>query len=202
VSRAEEFFVSIQEGKAEDIRRMLSDDSMLIYARDELGRSPILAAAYAGQMDIAGILADLTVLLTIFEAVATGRIAYIVRLLAKDPDIVNTCADDGMTPLVLAARFGREDVIEFLLQAGARVNLAAKNNLKMMPLHAAAANGHAGAARILLMHGADPNASQQGGLTPLHLAAKPDNRPKIVYRDEQPNTARDNSALTQSPDLR
>ena len=172
VSQAEEFFLAIQEGNARKLRRLLTEDSMLIYARDELGRSPILAAAYADQPEIANTLADLTVLLSIFEAVAIGKIPHIVRLLAKDPDVVNAFSEEGMTPLVLAAWFGHEDVVEFLLQAGARVNSATKNNLKMMPLHAATLNGHAGAARILLAHGADANAAQQGGVTPLHIAAR------------------------------
>jgi len=179
VSNAERFFEAIQEGNEDEVFHLLSEDSMLIYARDSQGHSPILAAAYAGQMDIAKRLADKTVLLTIFESVAIGRVAHIVRLLAKDPDVVNTYAEDGATPLLLAAWFGHEDVAEFLLKAGARVNSAAKNNSKMMPLHAAAENRHAVVARILLSGGADPNASRQGGVTPLHIAARNGDNPLI-----------------------
>ena len=45
----------------------------------------------------------------------------------------------------------------------------------MQPLHSAAAGGHTAVARLLLEHGADPNARQEGGFVPLHAAAQAGN---------------------------
>jgi ankyrin repeat protein len=47
------------------------------------------------------------------------------------------------------------------------------------PLHSAAAGRHGEIVRLLLEHGADPNAAQDGGFTPLHAAAQNDDRESV-----------------------
>jgi ankyrin repeat protein len=71
----------------------------------------------------------------------------------------------------LAAFFGHRKIVEYLLDAGADVNQASTNALKVAPIHAAVSNGDASIVRILLEHKADVNARQQNGFTPLHAAA-------------------------------
>jgi ankyrin repeat protein len=73
------------------------------------------------------------------------------------------------TPLHSAARFGREDLADLLIAAGA--NVEARNELDERPLHASATYGHPTVAKLLLARGADVNARGQGGKTPLHAAA-------------------------------
>jgi ankyrin repeat protein len=84
---------------------------------------------------------------------------------------VNSLAPDGFPPLALACYFGQTGVAEFLLGHGAQVNTPAENAMKVTALHAAAAARHADISKMLLLHGADPNARQHGGFTPLHSAA-------------------------------
>jgi ankyrin repeat protein len=62
-----------------------------------------------------------------------------------------------------------------LLEHGADVGAVARNPLTVQPLHSAAAGGHTVVARLLLEHGADPNARQEGGFVPLHAAAQAGN---------------------------
>jgi uncharacterized protein len=52
------------------------------------------------------------------------------------------------------------------------VSAVARNPIRVQPLHSAAAGGHTAVARLLLEHGADPNARQEGGFVPLHAAAQ------------------------------
>jgi ankyrin repeat protein len=94
-------------------------------------------------------------------------------LLAGDASSARAFADDGFTALQLAAFLGNAESVRVLVDAGADVNAAARNEMKVQPLHAAAARP-AGidieACRILLEAGADPNAHQQGGYTPMDEA--------------------------------
>lgn len=150
---------------------MLDADPSLIHLREN-GLSPILIAAYHGQLEIASYLADKTVAITIFEAAATGKINNILRHLARDPQLVNAYAEDGFQPLGLACYFGHYEVAEYLIKAGAPVNSPSRNDLKAAPLQSAAAAGHEKIADLLLKHGADANIREQGGYTPLHAAAQ------------------------------
>jgi len=166
-----EFFEAIKKGDQTEVERRLALDPVLIHAREE-SLSPILVAAYHGKPQIASFLADKTVAITIFEASATGKINNIIRLLARDPDLVNRYSDDGFQPLGLACFFGHFDVAEYLLKAGASVNAASHNRLKAAPIQSAAAGGHLKIVKMLLKHSADPNIREQGGYTPLHAAAQ------------------------------
>lgn len=73
------------------------------------------------------------------------------------------------TPLHLAARFGRDDLADPLIRAGADVE--ARNGLGEPPLHLSAAYGRPAVAAVLLARGADVHARARSGKTPLHAAA-------------------------------
>jgi ankyrin repeat protein len=165
------FFDAIKQGDREAVERQLAADPGLIHARED-GLSPILAAAYHGHPAIASFLADKTVVLTVFEAAATGKINNILRLLARDPQLVNAYAVDGFQALGLACFFGHLDVAEYLVKAGASINAPSRNGLSAAPIHSAAAAGHEKIVDMLLKNGADPNVREQGGYMPLHAAAQ------------------------------
>lgn len=165
------FFEAIKRGDREEVERQLNDDPSLIHAREQ-GLSPIMVAAYHQEPAIASFLADKTVALTIFEACATGKINNILRLLARDPQLVNAYSDDGFQALGLASYFGHLDAVEYLIKAGAPINSPAHNELKAAPIQSAAAAGYTKIVDLLLKYGADPNMREQGGYTPLHAAAQ------------------------------
>lgn len=165
------FFDAIRQGNRYEVERQLIVDPNLTRVREN-GLSPILIAAYHHQPEIASFLADKTILLTIFEASATGKINQVIRLLARDPQLVNAYAEDGFQPLGLACFLGHYDTAEYLAKAGAPLNSPSRNELKAAPIHSAAAGGHFRIVKMLLELGALPNVREQGGYTPLHAAAQ------------------------------
>ncbi len=165
------FFDAIKQGNRYEVERQLIFDASLIHSKED-GLSPITVAAYHGQQEIANFLASKSVTLTIFEAAAIGKIANVVRLLARDPQLVSTYSEDGFQPLGLACYFGHFEVADYLVKAGAPINSTSHNQLKAAPLQSATAAGHEKIVKMLLQNGADPNVREQYGYTPLHTAAQ------------------------------
>ena len=166
-----EFFDAIRQGNRDEVERLLALDPGLLRAKED-GLSPILVAAYHQHPELASYLADKTIPLTIFEAAATGKINQVIRMLARDPQLVIAYAEDGFHALGLACYFGHYDVAEYLTKAGAPLNSPSKNGLKAAPLHSAASAGHVRIVKLLLDLGADPNVREQAGYTALHAAAQ------------------------------
>ena len=79
---------------------------------------------------------------------------------------------DGFTALHLAAFFGRPAVARLLLDRGADPNPWATGDLYVQPLHSAVAGGHEAVAEMLIRDGADVDAPQRHGYTPLMGAAQ------------------------------
>ena len=83
-----------------------------------------------------------------------------------DPDARNA---NGKTPLLIAAHHPSAKTVECLLDAGANHDVR-DNEHKATPLHQAAAYGALDSADRLLEAGADPDACDVDGETPLHRA--------------------------------
>jgi len=166
-----EFFEAIKQGNKNEVERRLMLDPVLIHVKEN-GLSPIMVAAYHHEPEIASFLADKTVAINIFEAASTGKINNIIRLLARDPLLVSAYAEDGFQPLGLACFFGHLDSAEYLVKAGAPINVHSRNELGAAPIHSAVAGRHRRIVKMLLEHRADPNIREQNGYTPLHAAAQ------------------------------
>ena len=139
----------------------------------------ILTAAYQGQPVIAAALATAKGELDIFEGVVTGNLEEVKLNVEYNPAALNDFARDGFTALQLAAFFGQEEIAHYLLEAGANVHAVAQNKMQIQPLHAALANNNFSITKAILEHGADANAQQQDGFTPLMAAVQHKNEALI-----------------------
>jgi ankyrin repeat protein len=178
---SQQFFKLIQSGSTAEIAAAVEGDSSLIQAHDPQGVSALLWSVYTGQPMVRDyLLAQLAThgaLLDIFEAAAVGDVLRLEDILGADPGQAHSFSGDGWTPLHLAAGFGTPQTVDVLLQHGARVDAVSRNPQRNQPLHAALALGRdPDSIRLLLAHGADPNATQVGGFTPLFSAATANRR--------------------------
>ena len=164
-------FAAIAAGDAEQVRGLAEQDPSVATRRDVNGVSALLQARYRWREDLVEILLAGDPELNVFEAAALGRTGRVAELVEQAPELVDSVAPDGFTPLQLASFFGHRETVEQLLEHGADVALPARNDMAVMPLHAAAASNQNEVARLLLANGAPVNARQQGGYTPLHSAA-------------------------------
>jgi uncharacterized protein len=132
--------------------------------------SPIMQALYEGRRDDAAAMAA-NVTIDQFEAAALGDVKRLREVLADDGAHVDRHSDDGFTALHFAAFFGTAEAAAVLIDAGADVSSVAANEMKVQPLHSAAASRSTSTSRLLLEAGAAPDAQQKDGYTPLHEAA-------------------------------
>lgn len=166
------FFQAVKTGDLETVKQMTEKNPSIVNAMDDSSLSPVITAAYHGEMNIANYLVANGAKMDIFSSSALGLTYIVKNLVQKYPKMVNAVAIDGNLPLGLASFFGRTETAQYLILHGADVNSPSVNEQRVMPLHSAAAGRHLEVARLLLANGADVNAEQQGGFTALHAAAQ------------------------------
>lgn len=104
------------------------------------------------------------------SAAQRGDLDAVKQALATNPASINELdPGSGGTPLLLAAISGNMDVVAFLVENGAEINLASQG---VTPLHGAAYRGHKDIALYLIAGGANMKAKTLNGLTPLEWAEK------------------------------
>jgi len=134
--------------RAQEIIGQLIAAGAKIEARNSLGRTPLIIAAWRGN---------------------TGALNSII---AQNPDI-EARDRDRWTALLQAAASGNKENVEALINKGASVNV--KDNVEMTPLHwAVRENFTPELVDLLINHGAELNARDHTGMTPLHWAVASD----------------------------
>ncbi|EYC30062.1 hypothetical protein Y032_0005g2426 [Ancylostoma ceylanicum] len=145
------------------------------------GWSPLLEACSRGHTGVAQILLQHHARIDVFDD--NGRTALhlaalnghlqIVHLLLQHKAFVNSKSKTGEAPLHLAAQNGHVRVVNVLVQDhGASLEAITLDN--QTALHFSARHGQLVVSQTLLALGANPNARDDKGQTPLHLAAEND----------------------------
>jgi len=110
---------------------------------DETGLTPLMAAAYLGNLEI-------------------------LNLLAENGANIEKRDEDGYTALTFAANAGKLSTTRRLIELGADVN--AKDKQNSIPVMFAAQHGHNEIVKILLENGADPEFKGTHGLSAIGFA--------------------------------
>lgn len=175
------FLKLIQTGATAEVADQVQDDPTLALSRDPQGVSALLWSVYCGQTLIRDFLISRLaadgIALDIFEAAAIADVPRLQALIDTDPELVHSYSGDGWTPLHLAAAFATPAAVAALLAADAPVDAVSRNPQQNQPLHAVLALGkNAETVKLLLDHGAQANATQTGGFTPIFSAATANRR--------------------------
>lgn len=183
MENTETFFAAVKAGDMPRVAALLDAEPALADVRDAAGLTAVMIATYHGRRDLAALLAERRSALDIFEAAALGARDHASVLLDADPTLIDAHAADGHSPLGLACFFGHPATVALLLERGADVDRVARGAIRVRPVHAAAAGSDPEAAReivrLLIAHGADVDARQDGDWAPLHQAAFAGNLPLV-----------------------
>lgn len=115
---------------------------------------------------------------TFCHACMGGNASLVTQLLKTDPSLVNCSgavradhrefmkkdgADEGWTPLHLAAHYGQPEIVKLLLKNGADINAIASNAIGNTPIMAAIAGRNLEAIKSLVDGGANLKLKDKNG---------------------------------------
>jgi ankyrin repeat protein len=157
-------FVGNAHGNFAVVQDLLAQEPRLLNAKwERFDENALEASGHMGRADIATYLLDKGAPLTIFAAAMLGLTDEVTAFLHDDPSLATADGVHGISLLYHAALSGKVELVELLVEHGNATNPSAA-------IHAAVAQGHPEMTDWLLAHGADPNAPNYEGKTPLDIA--------------------------------
>ncbi len=140
---AETLHIAVRTGKLDDVKRLIVSGTP-VDIRDALGSTPLLEAAWSGQIEIAEF------------------------LIAHGADVNAHHGESGSTPLQYAVLTGHAKMTQLLLNAGGKLNGDYRDGQSL--LHVASARGYASIIDLLISAKADIQTLDANGNTPLDSA--------------------------------
>ena len=164
--------------------KVLHDNGAHLNVRGDGQATPLHSAVYYGDLHMIQVLLEYKVNVNARNAIGETPLYYmtrrareglnipqvLVRLLLKHGAYVNAPSNDQTTPLEMAARGWRIEVVRVLLEHGADVNAPGSDHSGL--LHIAVRWADVEVVRVLLEQGADVNARGNDRSTPLHIAVR------------------------------
>jgi ankyrin repeat protein len=171
-------------GRVDTVRWLLNHGAD-VHARLRNGKTVLHVAAQSRHPEVLRCLVDYGAQLDAFAAAALGLKDTLFDQIRRDRDTVHARLPFGATPLHVAAESGQEDLAELLVDAGAELDVVCaaelgwKDHLRELlgdrpenvqarggsfgftPLHSATTRGRGDLARLLLLRGAEVNATDQ-----------------------------------------
>src|SRR5512143_3812977 len=135
-----DLIAGVKEGDATRVAELVAEQPALATARDLRGVSALMLARYRLDRAVTDALLQADPELDVFEATALGYVDRLRARLDEDAGAAQARSADGYTALHFAAFFGKAEVARILLEAGAEVNAVAGNEMRVQPLHSAAAS--------------------------------------------------------------
>jgi len=117
------------------------------------------------------------------EAIREGDVATVQSILAKNPAKLDVRNDEGLTPVNLAAREGKTEIVKELLHLGADMSIGDFEN--STPIHNAAVGGYVDTVEVLLDAGAAVDERDDNEMTALLFAVSYNNTALVRYLIEK-----------------
>ena len=170
-------FTAAMTGRTDLVERLLDEYEPLIERRSlKRNRTPLEEAVQYARWETVERLVARGATVSLHAASAMGRTDLVARFLNGDPLHLEATDDSEETPLLVAARHGRAEIVDLLLQLGANANT--HNRWQITALREAVARGNAGAVELLLKAGADVTTRDRSGKTAFEYA-DPANAPLL-----------------------
>lgn len=181
-----ELLRAVKNDDVEKVKELLKTiDPDCSYRGDGEPRSPLVAAARAGNLAIGQLLVDANADVEyhatgdetpLMAAAARGDLAFVKYLVSKSADVNRKLGGDG-TALLVASRQGRLETVKFLISAGADVNAQISGD--GTALICAVRNNHYEVSKVLLENGADPYQNSPGDEYAMYHARSSNNKAMI-----------------------
>ncbi|CAH2319960.1 E3 ubiquitin- ligase MIB2 isoform X2 [Pelobates cultripes] len=170
-------YIAVNKGFAEVVQ-VLCIPNTTINIQDSHGDTPLHCAITADFRSIIEILTevpniDFTVQNSqgfnlLHHSTLKGNIVAVRKILERARQLVDSKKEDGFTALHLATLNNHQEVAGVLIKEG-RCDVNLRNNRNQSPLHLAVTQGHVNLVHLLLSEGADVNAEDEDGDTPMHI---------------------------------
>ncbi|XP_053546518.1 E3 ubiquitin-protein ligase MIB2 isoform X2 [Bombina bombina] len=176
-ARCTALYIAVNKGFTE-VAQALCISNCAINMQDSIGDTPLHYAVTADFKSIIEILTEIPNIdfsvqnnqgfNLLHHSALKGNILAVRKILERARQLVDSKKEDGFTALHLASLNNHQEVVQILIKEG-RCDVNLKNNRNQSPLHLAVTHGHINLVYLLVMEGANVNAEDEDGDTPMHI---------------------------------